>query len=170
MNNKISEFNSLADFTAIDFETAHGKSWSVCQVGLVVVKNGEIVQEYESLIQPPDNYYYWTHVRVHGINKKKTLFSPSFDKVWTEIESFITNKNIVAHNAVFDVACLQDSLKYYNLPVPDFRSHCTLKIYKRNLAAVCEKYNIPLNHHDALSDARACALLFLKHLKEGINS
>ncbi len=164
MENGIKIFNRLTDFTAIDFETAHGKNWSVCQVGIVVVKNGEIVQEYESLIQPPDNYYYWTHVRIHGINRKKTMFSPNFAQIWEEIEPFISNKNIVAHNAIFDVACLKASLDYYNLPIPDFHSHCTLKIYKRNLAAVCQNYNIPLNHHDALSDARACALLFLKHL------
>jgi len=30
-------------FTAIDFETAQGKRWSVCQVGIVRVENGQVV-------------------------------------------------------------------------------------------------------------------------------
>jgi hypothetical protein len=34
-----------------------------------------------------------------------------------------------------------------------------------NLANLCQVHNIPLNHHDALSDAKACAALYLRSLK-----
>jgi DNA polymerase-3 subunit epsilon len=41
-----------------------------------------------------------------------------------------------------------------------FTGHCTYQIFRDNLASLCVKYNIPLNHHDALSDAKACSELF----------
>lgn len=51
----------MKDFAAIDFETAYGRRCSVCSVGVVVVRGGEIVDKFYSLIQPTSNYYtYWT--------------------------------------------------------------------------------------------------------------
>ena len=37
--------------------------------------------------------------------------------------------------------------------------------FKKNLAFLANHYGIALNHHDALSDARACAALYAMHLK-----
>jgi DNA polymerase III epsilon subunit-like protein len=42
----------LKDFAAIDFETANNERSSVCSVGVVIVRNGEIVDSFYSLIQP----------------------------------------------------------------------------------------------------------------------
>lgn len=42
------------NFTAIDFETAQGYRWSICQVGFVRVENGIVIQEVDFLVQPPD--------------------------------------------------------------------------------------------------------------------
>ena len=46
------------NFTAIDFETAHGKRWSICQVGIVQIEDGKIKGQLSVLIQPPDNFYW----------------------------------------------------------------------------------------------------------------
>jgi DNA polymerase-3 subunit epsilon len=48
------------------------------------------------------------------------------------------------------------------IPTPDSNKFCTYKIYKTNLANLCQEHNIPLNHHDARSDAKACAGCFEK--------
>lgn len=162
---ELNELRSFANFTAIDFETAHGKMWSICQVGLVRVEHGVIVKEIECLVQPPGNEYHWGNSRVHGISRKDTAHAPFFNEVWPEIEPYITGQHVVAHNASFDCACLEQTLQYYKLPQPRYRDHCTVKIYKRNLALLCETYGIELNHHNALSDARACARLFMMHLE-----
>ncbi|MDP4268285.1 MAG: 3'-5' exonuclease [Bacteroidota bacterium] len=152
-------------FTAIDFETANGKRWSICQVGLVRVQNGQIIEERNILIQPPDNYYHYMNILVHGITTERTLNSPTFAEAWPEIEPFIKGQHVVAHNGFgFDFNALSTTLKYYGLSEPEYEKHCTYKIYNDNLASLCNTYKIPLNHHDALSDARACAELFLKHL------
>ncbi len=163
----IFDLSALANFTAVDFETANGSSTSICQVGLVRVEQGKIVEEFECLVQPPNNDYHWGNVRVHGINRHQTIMSPNFKDVWPQIQHFFDNGHFVAHNVKFDAKCLIETLKFYQLAVPKFKQHCTVQIFKRNLAVLCQAYNIPLQHHNALSDARACAHLFLKYLKEG---
>lgn len=155
----------MESFTAIDFETAQGYRWSICQVGLVRVENGIITQELDILVQPPDNYYWYNFTNIHGISAKDTLNAPTFNQVWDRIAPFIENQNVIAHNGFgFDFPVLNKTLEYYGMPTPDYNKFCTYKMYKSNLAALCNEYNIPLNHHDALSDARACAELFLMNL------
>jgi len=63
-----------------------------------------------------------------------------------------------------DFHCLKQTLDYYNLAIPEYQVHCTYQIYRDNLASLCTEYHIPLNHHDALSDAKACAALYKMHL------
>ena len=155
----------MKNFTAIDFETANGARNSICQVGLVKVQNGIIANEVNLLVQPPDNYYWKQFTDIHGITPKITANEPTFDKIWHLIEPFITNQNVVAHNGLrFDFPVLDKTLFHYGLPIPDYDKYCTYKIYRTNLADLCKKHNISLNHHDALSDARACAELYLKYL------
>ena len=48
----------MKDFAAIDFETANNQRSSVCSVGIVVVRNDEIVDTFYSLINPERNYYF----------------------------------------------------------------------------------------------------------------
>ncbi len=158
-------FNNNSSFTAIDFEAANGKYTSICQVGLVRVEHGIITDELDLLIRPPQNDYHWGNSRVHGIYPKDTVNAPAFSKIWHRMERFIAGQKIVAHNASYDCKCLKQTLAYYNLPIPEFESHCTVKIYKKNLADLCKLHNIELQHHNALSDARACAQLYLKHLE-----
>jgi DNA polymerase-3 subunit epsilon len=152
-------------FTAIDFETAQGYRWSICQVGLIRVENGIITKELNILVQPPNNYYWDRFTAIHGISSKDTHQSPTFDTVWHQMEPFITNQNVIAHNGFgFDFPVLSNTLAYYRLSTPEYNKFCTYKIYKSNLANLCREHKIPLNHHDALSDARACATLYLKYL------
>ena len=159
----------MIDFTALDFETAQGKRWSVCQVGIVRVENAIITNEISILVQPPDNYYWENFIAIHGITPEITAKALTFDKIWHRIEPFINDRNVVAHNGfAFDFPVLEQTLHFYHVPIPTFKKHCTYCLYKSNLANLCEKYAIPLQHHDALSDARACALLFLKSFEKNL--
>lgn len=158
---------SELSFTAIDFETAHGKRWSICQVGLIRVEQGVIAKEINLLVQPPNNFYWDRFVDIHGITPRKTANSPTFDQVWHLIEPYIKEQTVVAHNGMsFDFPVLKETLAFYDMYVPDYDKVCTYRIFKQNLAALCQKHSIPLNHHDALSDARACAALYLIHLQQ----
>ena len=56
----------MRDFAAIDFETANFQFTSVCSVGVVIVRNGEISDSFYSLIQPEPNYYNRLNTSIHG--------------------------------------------------------------------------------------------------------
>jgi DNA polymerase-3 subunit epsilon len=155
----------MKNFTAIDFETAQGYRWSICQVGLVKVENGIITDEVSMLVQPPDNYYWNKFIDIHGITPQDTLDAPTFDEVWQDIEPFITDQSVVAHNGLsFDFPVLQQTLAYYDIATPSYDKICTYRLLKNNLKSLCENYDIVLNHHDALSDAKACAELYMIYL------
>jgi DNA polymerase-3 subunit epsilon len=153
-------------FTAIDFETATGYRNSICQIGLVRIENGITSKEINLLVQPPGNFYWNQFSDVHGILSKKTNNAPNFNQIWQIIQPFIENQNVVAHNGFgFDFPVLKKTLQHFNLPIPNYNKICTYKIYKSNLSNLCKQHNILLNHHDALSDAKACAELYLRSLK-----
>jgi len=163
------------NFVAIDFETATGSRHSACAVGMVTVENGIIVEEFQSLIQPPDNEYWWHNIQVHGIRPQHTIQSPTFDEIYPELRKRLYGRTVVAHNESFDWSVLTKSMGYYQLDYSDLglpnRWECTLKMYRAKgfapakLDVCCNAMNIKLNHHEALSDARACAKLFLLGLE-----
>ena len=160
----------MKNFTAIDFETAD--KHHICSVGIVTVENGKIIDEYQTLIQPPNNSYSPFTIRVHGIYPEDTVNAPRFNEVYPEIKKRLQGRTVVAHNESFDRNVLSKTMKDYGLDYSDLNLpdhwECTLKMYRAkgytpaNLAACCRVQNIELNHHEALSDARACALLYLK--------
>ncbi|MBF0543938.1 MAG: 3'-5' exonuclease [Candidatus Riflebacteria bacterium] len=158
------------NFVGIDFETATGHPQSACAVGIVTVENGEIVDEFYSLIQPPENFYsIWT-IRIHGITPADTVDTIKFRELFPEIKKRVQNKILVAHNASFDRGVLQSctvqsGFTYEELNIEKWE--CTMRIYRSkgfrpfNLLSCCTQLGIELNHHEALSDARACAKLYL---------
>jgi len=151
----------------IDFETAQGKRYSNCQVGLVCVENGVITNELSILVQPSHNFHWDWFTDIHGITPKITRNAPTFDKIWHLVEPYIKNQLVVAHNGMsFDFPVLAQTLAYYHMAVPEYEKHSTYLLFGSNLASLCVKYNIPLNHHEALSDARAGAALLSKHLSK----
>lgn len=158
-----------ANFIAIDFETANNKRYP-CQLGIVVVKEGEIVERKDFLIRPPQNSYSKGCINIHGIKPEDTIDKPEFDELWhEEIEKYFAANFIVAHNLVFDLDVLHKILDYYNIPHPILMGEaCTYKLYNLKLKEACEIYHVDLcNHHDGLCDAEACAKLFLNYLGGG---
>jgi len=103
------------NFTALDFETATPEHNSICQVGLVVVKNGIITRKFSSLIQPPKNEYLYYNIKVHGIESFMTITEPTFAEIWPEISKYIENQHIVCHNTDFDLLNLEKALEYDNI-------------------------------------------------------
>lgn len=161
----------MISFAAIDFETANEQLTSVCSVGIVIVRDGEIVDRYYSLIQPEPNYYHYWNIRVHGITPEETENAPVFPKVWKEVEERIEGLALIAHNKAFDESCLKAVFRTYQMDYPDYTFYCTLKEARKQLkqlpnhklptvAAYCG-YDLT-NHHHALADAEACARIALE--------
>lgn len=171
---KLRTFAAMKDFVAIDFETANGTRSSVCSVGVVIVRDGEVQERFYSLIHPVPNYYAWFCQQVHGLSDRDTADAPLFPEVWAAIAPRIEGLPLVAHNARFDEGCLKAVHAHCGMPYPDYEFHDTLtasrRTFGRNLAnhqlhtvaAVCG-YDL-VNHHHALADAEACAAIAIRIL------
>ena len=156
----------MTHFAAIDFETANTVRSSVCAVGVVVVRDGEFVDSFYSLIQPEPNYYNYWCTRVHGLCCDDTDPAPIFPDVWAHVEPLIEGLPLVAHNSRFDEACLKAVFRTYQMTYPDYVFLDTLQAARRLLphlpnhqlhtvAAACG-FELTAHHH-ALADAEACA-------------
>ncbi len=162
----------MTDFAAIDFETANRQRSSVCSVGVVIVRNGEIVDKFYSLIQPSPNYYNFWNTKVHGLTRDDTDGEPEFPDVWAYVDRLIDGLPLVAHNKAFDESCLKAAFAEYGMEYPNYKFHCTLvasrkcmdlKCHQLDVVAAACGYNMQ-NHHNALADAEACAAIAMKIL------
>ncbi|HPK30397.1 MAG TPA: 3'-5' exoribonuclease [Bacteroidales bacterium] len=164
----------MKDFAAIDFETANECRSSVCSVGVVVVRGGEIVEKYYSLIRPEPEYYKWFCQRVHGLSEEETSEAPVFPHVWEKIAPMIEGLPLVAHNSSFDEGCLKEVFKVYQMDYPDYVFHDTCATSRKHFANSIDNHELQTvaaacgfnleNHHHALADAEACAHIAMKIL------
>ncbi len=164
----------MQSFAAIDFETANECPSSVCSVGVVIVRDGEFIERFYSLIHPEPEYYKWFCQRVHGLSEADTGDAPVFPYVWEKIASHIEGLPLVAHNARFDEGCLKAVFKVYQMDYPDYQFYDTLAASRKHfgcslpnhqLQTVAEACGYDLtNHHHALADAEACAVIALQIL------
>ena len=162
----------MLNFAAIDFETANNERSSVCSVGIVIVRDGKIVDKFYSLIKPEPEYYNCWCSQVHGLSLDDTMEAPVFPDVWAQIEPMIEGLPLVAHNKAFDESCLKAVFRVYQMDYPDYEFHCTCiasrKVWPEgphNLDIIAARCGYDLeNHHHALADAEACAAIALQIL------
>ena len=121
----------MKDFAAIDFETANGKRTSVCSVGVVVVRGGEMTDSFYSLIRPRPNFYSRFTTAIHGLTYDDTAEAPDFETVWKQIAPRIEGLPLVAHNSPFDEGCLRAVFELYGMPYPGYRFYCTCRASRR---------------------------------------
>lgn len=158
------------NFVAIDFETANEQRASACALGIVVVENGCLVEERSLLIRPPELRFNRFNTRLHGIGEGDVETEPDFFELWPEIEPYFSGRTVIAHNAVFDMSVLRGMLDVYRIDHPELRYACTMRMARRawpylgryRLGTVAEHLTISFVHHDALEDARVCALIALR--------
>lgn len=158
------------NFTAIDFETASTERGSACAVGLVQVKNSEIVEEVYSLIKPFTPYFDPACVRVHGLTWEDVRTAPDFAELWPRLQPMIEGNLLLAHNASFDIRVLRSVLDAYRIPYPNASYNCTVQIarktwpefYNYKLSTVAHELDFTFEHHHALEDARAAAVIMLR--------
>lgn len=165
----------MKDFAAIDFETANNEPTSVCSVGIVIVRDCQIVDSFYSLIKPTPNYYNYWCVQVHGLTDADTWNAPIFPEVWAKVAPMIEGLPLIAHNKAFDENCLKSVFRCYQMEYPNYQFYCTLLKSRRvwpcghhNLDIIAERcgYNLK-NHHHALADAKACAAIAIKLFNPG---
>lgn len=68
----------MLDFAAIDFETANECRSSVCSVGIVIVRDGAVVETFYRLIRPAPDYYLTFNTQIHGLWPPTPTARPGF--------------------------------------------------------------------------------------------
>jgi len=160
------------NFAAIDFETANYNPSSVCSVGIVIVRNDEIVGTIYRLIRPEPEWYSPFNTRIHGLTEADTENEKVFPYVWADIVPDIEGLPLVAHNSPFDESCLRAVHRVYQMDYPDYKFYCTCRASRKIFGKTLPNHQLHtvaahcgfdlVNHHHALADAEACARIALK--------
>ena len=155
----------------IDFETANRTSTSACSLGLVILEDCKVIESRSWFINPHIAYRYFepANIEIHGITPEQVQYAPEFDAVYEELLPLIYDSVLAAHYALFDMSVLKSTLALYDIACPDLNYVCTRNIARKiwtlpayKLNVVSEHLNHEFKHHDALSDAFACANIFVK--------
>jgi DNA polymerase-3 subunit epsilon len=154
------------DIACVDLETTGGHPLlhRVIEVGIVTMRDGEVVEEWSSLVNPggriPRNISAFT-----GITDAMVADAPSFADLRAEVLGRIEGRLFVAHNARFDYGFLRNEFRRLGLR---FRAPvlCTVKLSRRmdagerghSLDAVMARHGIACEaRHRALGDAQVLA-------------
>jgi DNA polymerase-3 subunit epsilon len=156
------------DFVVIDVETACSRVSSICQVGIVGFRDGREIFEYETLVDPRDEFNVF-NTRIHGITEHHVTGKPCFGDIHGIVDDHLSGRTTVAHS-YFDKGALAAACRIHDRPPiqtvwldsvrvaqrawPDLASH--------RLGGLAQYLGIAHKHHDALSDARAAGWVIVK--------
>jgi DNA polymerase-3 subunit epsilon len=167
-------------FTVFDVETT-GLSPDrnrMTEIGIVKIKGGEVIEEYETLINP-GQFIPPEITRLTGISNEMVHSKPKFEEIAGDIMSFMFSEGesiiLAGHNVRFDYGFLNASLAragYNKLGVP---SVCTARLARRlsrqlpskSLDSLKRHFGVHTRRkHRALDDARATATILTHFLEQ----
>ena len=161
----------MTKICAIDFETANASMLSACSIGVTVIEDGILSESWSTLIHPPKTASEFSihNIMIHGITPKMVEHAPEFPEIYKQLLGYMKDAVLCAHNAEFDMKVLRCLCEHYRLHLPETDYFCTVRLsrsalpflQRHRLNTVSDYFGIELNHHDASSDARACALIVL---------
>lgn len=159
-------------FVALDFETADPMRDSACALALVRVEGVRIVARETRLLRPPRREFWFTHI--HGITWPMVAGEPRFEEAWPGMAPMLEGADfLAAHNASFDRSVMGACCGRAGLDAPRAPYLCTVRLARRvwrihptRLPDVCGRLDIPLRHHDAGSDAEACARIVIRAVED----
>ncbi len=165
------------DFVVFDLETTGAKTppCRVTEIGAYRVRNGKIIGEFHTLVNPETMIPIFIS-QLTGITDKMVRQAPKFRDIAAEFLDFIGDSVLVAHNAHFDIRFLNHEIGriYTNYRVANPHL-CTVQLSRKllphinnhRLNTVAEYFSVALiNHHRASEDARATAHIFVNLLEE----
>ena len=164
-----------ARYIVFDVETPNNYNDRISAIGISVVENGRIVDEFFSFVNPEEPFDQF-NTDLTGIDAHTVADAPTFPELWPQIEGIISSGILVAHNAPFDMGVLKKCLNDYGIQWKDRAKYCctvqvgrkTLPGMRHGLADMCERYGISLDHHKADSDSRAAAEILIRYIEDGV--
>ena len=161
----------MLTFNAIDVETANADRASICQISIVHVRDGEIEDRWQTLVNPEDWFDPWS-VSIHGIDDDDVRDSPTLPDVRAELGARLRGSILVSHTS-FDRVAFERAMTRYDLEQLQVTWLDSAKIARRawpdrygrrgyGLKNIARDLDISFRHHDALEDARAAAEIVLR--------
>ena len=169
----------MINFNAIDVETANHSRWSICQIGICSVINGEICDQWETLVNPETDFIP-SNVNVHGIQEADVKSAPTLPEIYSEVFEQVQG-SILVHHSPFDKTAFEQATSKYGLNPLQVRWLDCIKIAKKawpefengygyGLESLTKYFSIQFQHHHAVEDARATALIAVRACREtGLN-
>ena len=162
-------------FVVFDVETPNRYNNRISAIGITVVEERRITDEFYSLVNP-EIFFDDFNVQLTGIDACSVANSPTFPELWQQIEPIFRDGLLVAHNAIFDMGVLKKCLQHYGIQWKKYvRYLCTVQMGRRvvpgishKLNILCAHYGIALEHHHAASDSHACAQILLRYIESGV--
>jgi DNA polymerase III epsilon subunit-like protein len=136
---------SSEDFVAVDIEwTDSSDSTSICEIGVALFQNGEVVETYRSYVRPENDFSMGSYEqRTHGIDEKLIRKAETLADQWPRIAKIIGNRPWVLHNATNDVNKILDTLFEAGFQgLADFEYWDTMLIAKK-LPWITSKNGLP---------------------------
>lgn len=156
-------------YVVVDLEaTSTGSKAKIIQVGIVVIEDGNIVDQYTTDVNPHEPLDF--HIKeLTGLTDHRLAQAPDFSQVAKKIFDLVEDGIFVAHNVQFDANLLAENLflEGYELRTPRVDTVELAQVFfpkfeKYSLSVLCHELEIPLKDaHTALSDAQATAELLL---------
>lgn len=156
-------------FIALDVETANSDLASICQIGIAKYVDGQLVEEWSSLVNPEDEFDLM-NVNIHGITEDDVIGSPTFPEITDTLFRFLQGTVCVTHTH-FDRASIRRALEKYELKEMNAVWLDSARVARRTweecawggygLANLCRIIGYEFRHHDALEDAKAAGQIML---------
>ncbi len=156
-------------FNAIDVETANSDPSSVCQIGIVSIRDGLIKGQLSLLVNPeaPFNDF---NAKLHGINRARVAGCATLPMLEAELRKLLEGTVLVSHTG-FDRRAMDGAMERYGLKPIRARWLDSALVARRawpgryrhrwSLALIAGELGIEFRHHDAAEDARAAAQIVL---------
>lgn len=165
------------DYVVFDLETTGAKCppCRVTEIGAYRVRNGAIVDEFQTLVNP-ETYIPPFITQLTGISDAMVKTAPKFSQIAADFLDFIGDAILVAHNASFDMKFLNHEVgMVYNKYRVANQHLCTVQLSRRlvtnvenhKLSTLSEHFSIDIGrHHRAAYDAHATAKIFINLLNQ----
>ena len=159
-------------YVAFDVETPNSRNDRMSAIGVVVVEDGEQTTSFYSLVDPEEPFDAF-NIQLTGITPRMVCNQPTFPVLWELLRPLLDKGILCAHNAPFDLGVLAKCLRDYGIEWKASAKYvCTCQMGRRllpqaknhRLNTLAELLELPLQHHNALSDTKACAGLLQYYL------
>lgn len=157
------------NYTVVDLETTGFSTRynDIIEIGCIKIRDGEIVDKYQTLVKPPDPIPYFIECMT-GIKNEMVADAPSFIEISQSVWDFLKDEIIVGHNVSFDINFLYDN--FFNTFGKKFKNDWvdTLRLSRKivrgirrhGLMELCSYFSVTIEsldnetflHHRAIND------------------